>query len=94
LIKERYLIKELLTYLLITFDSYVTALRSPYVVANSSVCRSVLKILTSPPATAASCERNFSKLKLQSPQHDVSQESLVGLFMISIEQELCRSLDT
>ena len=54
------------------------------------------KILTSLPVTAASCERTreaFQNWNLQTPQH-VSQESLVGLSMISIKHEMCGSLYT
>ena len=55
-----------------------------------------LRILTSLPVTAASCERSFSKLKLIKTylRSTMSQERLVGLSVISIEHKICRSLDT
>ena len=54
-----------------------------------------LRILVSLPVTVASCERSFSKLKLIKTylRSTMSQERLVGLSVISIEHEICRSID-
>lgn len=54
-----------------------------------------LRILLTLPVSVASGERSFSKLKLIKSylRSSISQERLVGLSMIAIENDLCEKID-
>lgn len=54
-----------------------------------------LRVFLTLPVTVASCERSFSKLKLIKNylRNSMCQERLTNLAIISIENEICRSID-
>jgi hypothetical protein len=60
-----------------------------------NVCNVALRILLTLPVTAASAERSFSKLKIVKNylRSQISQDRLVGLATISIENQILNDLD-